>query len=138
MVILDQFNLMAYFTRYNNDYFGGILPYPEFKFKKSYRTFGYFSCRYTPDYEMYDCLLEISDRYNYTEKQFRDIMVHEMIHYYLAHTKADLAIKHGKQFKNMANYLNSMFGLNITPYINDKEYIKKPSFSLGYLASFLL
>jgi hypothetical protein len=65
-------------------------------------------------------------------------MVHEMIHYYLAYTKADLAIEHGKQFKNMANYLNSMFGLNITPYINDKEYIKKPSFSLGYLASFLI
>jgi hypothetical protein len=137
-VVLDDFNLMAYFTRYNNDYFGGILPYPEFKVRKSYFTLGYVSCNYNLDYSMYNCVLEISSRYDYTEEQFRDIMVHEMIHYYLAYTGVDLKMNHGKEFKKMANELNTKYGLNITPTIDTESFTKKPSFTLGYVSSLIL
>ena len=134
-MVLDKFTLVASFTEYNNKYFGGILPYPEFKLRKSYLTFGYFSCNYNTDYSMYNCVLEISKRYNYTEEQLRDIMVHEMIHYYLAYTGKDVKMKHGKEFEKMANSLNKKYGLNITATIDSTPYEKKPSFTLGYIIS---
>jgi len=134
-MVLDKFTLVASFTEYNKNYFGNILPYPEFKIRKSYLTFGYFSCDYNPDYSMYNCLLEISNRYNYTEEQLRDIMVHEMIHYYLAYTGKDIKMEHGEEFKKMANKLNRKYGLNITVTINSRLYERKPSFTLGYLFS---
>jgi predicted SprT family Zn-dependent metalloprotease len=84
---------------------------------------------------MYNCVLEISKRYNYTESQLRDIMVHEMIHYYLAYTGKDIKMKHGKEFEKMANHLNKKYGLNITATIDTNLYDKKPSFTLGYLVS---
>lgn len=137
-VILDNFNLMAYFAKFNKNYFGDILPYPEFKIRKSYFTLGYFSCNYNPDYSMYNCVLEISDRYEYTEEQLRDIIVHEMIHYYLAYTGVDINMKHGKEFNKKARELNENFGLNITPTVETKNFKKKSSFSLGYLGSLIL
>ena len=70
------------FRQYNANYFGGILPMPYVKIRHSVNTLGYFS--YMPD-EVYGTTetIEISDFYAYTENQLRDIVVHEMIHYYL-------------------------------------------------------
>ena len=135
---IDKFNLMAYFTEYNNLYFGGILPYPEFKIRKSYLTLGYFSCNYTSDYSLYNCVLEITNRYNFTEEQFRDIFVHEMIHYYLAYTGQDVKMGHGTAFKNFANKLNEEYCLNITPTIDINGFEMKPSFSIGYVVACIL
>lgn len=132
---LNEFNLMARFTEYNNEYFGGILPYPEFKIRKSYSTLGYFSCNYNSDYSMYNCILEVSCRYDYTEEQLRNIIVHEMIHYYLAYTGKDIKMKHGDEFIAMAYTLNKNFHLNITPTVDVSSYKIKPSFSIGYFAA---
>jgi len=137
-MILDEFTLMALFTEYNKKYFDNILPYPEFKLRKSYNTFGYFSCNYDKNYNMYNCVLEISKRYDYTKKQLRDIIVHEMIHYYLAYTGKDIKMKHGKEFKDMANELNRKYGLHITATIDSRPYKTKPSFTLGYLVNHIL
>ena len=112
-IIIDNFNLMAYFTKYNNEFFGGILPYPEFKIRKSYFTLGYFSCNYDDDYTMYNCVLEISNRYDYTEEQLRDIIVHEMIHYYLVFVGKDMRCNHGKEFKKMSKDFNSKYSMLI-------------------------
>lgn len=70
------------FRQYNEDYFGSLLPMPFFKIRHSVNTLGYFS--YMPD-EVFGTTetLEISDFYEYTPNQLRDIIVHEMIHYYL-------------------------------------------------------
>lgn len=130
---IDNFKLMACFTKYNNEYFGGILPYPEFKIRKSYTTLGYFSCNYNEDYSMYNCILEISNRYDYTEEQLRDVIVHEMIHYYLAYTKKDVKMKHGDEFIAMAYTLNKKYSLNIAPTVDITFYKTKPSLSFGYL-----
>jgi tRNA G37 N-methylase Trm5 len=137
-IIIDKFNLMAYFTKYNNEFFGGILPYPEFKIRKSYFTLGYFSCNYNNDYSMYNCVLEISNRYDYTEEQLRNVIVHEMIHYYLAFTKKDIKMEHGAEFDRMATKLNREYFLNITSTIDVSNYKKKQSFSLGYIGVSLL
>ena len=70
------------FRQFNKDYFGNILPMPYIKIRHSVNTLGYFSYMQN---EMSGTTetLEISDFYAYTSNQLRDIVVHEMIHYYL-------------------------------------------------------
>ncbi len=132
---IDDFTMLALFTEYNLKFFDDILPIPEFKIRNSYFIFGYFSCKYDEYYNMYDCVLEISDRFNYTEEQLRDIFVHEMIHYYLAYTKRDLKMEHGNEFNEMATYLNETYGLHVTTKIPTAGYKLKPSFSLEYITA---
>ena len=76
-------HLLTSFYLYNDEYFGGVLPFPKLKIRHSYRTLGYFSCEYDEDGRMFNQTIELSDNYDYTEYQLRDIIVHEMIHYYL-------------------------------------------------------
>ncbi len=130
---IDKFVIFADFTKYNNEYFGGVLPYPEFVIGHGYFTMGHFTCLLDEYDEPYNQKIEISDRFDYTESQLRDIIVHEMIHYYLVWTKEDLHANHGKAFKRKAKELNEKYGLNITPRINTENYKVKPSFSIGYL-----
>lgn len=132
---IDEFTLLADFTKYNEEYFGGVLPYPKFKIGHGYFTLGHFTCQLDEYNEPYDQQIEISDRYDYTESQLRDVMVHEMVHYYLVLTKEDLHANHGKAFKRKAMELNENYGLNITQRINTQNYVSKPSFSMGYLMS---
>jgi predicted SprT family Zn-dependent metalloprotease len=109
------------------EYFEGKLLFPQFCLLHSYRTCGYF--QYTKgswlDKTLYDPTISITDYYDFSEKQFRDIMCHEMIHYYLAYFGIDKRCKHGKKFKEMAERLNRTYGLNITPYLDLSNYKKR-------------
>ena len=116
-MIIDEFCLMAKFTEYNNLYFGGVLPYPQFGLLHGCQTVGYFSYLYDVPFGTSE-KIEITDFYDYTEKQFRDVMVHEMIHYYLYYTGEDVKVKHGKAFKRKANEMNRAYGLNISQYVD--------------------
>jgi hypothetical protein len=131
-------NITGRFYFFNNDYFGGVLPFPELKIRHSYKTLGYFSCEYDEDGNMFNQCIEISDNYDYTENQLRDIMVHEMIHYYLAYMGIDTKCTHGSEFKKMANDLNKQHGMNITPTIDLTLYtIKKGKSNLMFKLSTL-
>ena len=130
-MVPSKFNLISNFHYFNEEYFGGVLPLPKLVIRSSYRTLGYFHC----DVDCYGNItnetIEISDNYDYNESQFRDILVHEMIHYYLLYEGLDTKCKHGKEFKKMANDFNSKYGMNITSTINLNEYkIKKGNSNL--------
>ena len=70
----------------------------------------------------------MSDFFDFDEETFRNIMVHEMIHYYLylndpsecsafSHFLRLFGFKssdHGPEFMAMAQKLNEQYGLNIT------------------------
>ena len=119
--MLDTFNLC------NMEYFEGKLLFPQFALLHSFRTCGYF--QYTKggwlDKTLYDPTISMTDYYDFTEKQFRDIMCHEMIHYYLAYFGLDRRVHHGKQFKKMAEQLNQTYGLNITKYLDISQYKRR-------------
>lgn len=110
--MLDTFNLC------NMEYFGGELMFPEFELLHSKNTCGYF--KYTKggwfDHTLYDPIIMMTDYYDFTDSQYRDIMCHEMIHYYLAYTGVDRNCHHGKEFKKMADQLNLNYGLHITKH----------------------
>ena len=126
------------FHLYNFEYFGNELPAPNFKVRHSYRTLGFFSCEYDEDGYMFNQTIELSDNYDYTESQLRDILVHEMIHYYLAYNGIDTQCSHGTEFKKMANDFNRTYGMNITPTIDLTPYeIKKGNSKLMFALSTL-
>lgn len=125
-MVIAEFNVIAGFQYYNYKYFNSILPFPTIVIRHSYRTLGYFHCELDYNGNIMNPIIEMSDNYNYTKEQFRDILVHEMIHYYLLYTKRDMKCKHGKEFKKMANDFNLRYGWNITPIIDLSGYtIKK-------------
>lgn len=134
---IDLFTIMGLFQEYNESYFNGELPFPQFKIRHSYRTLGYFSCEYD-DEGMFNQSIEISDNYDYTNNQLRDIIVHEMIHYYLAYKGIDPHCHHGKDFEDMADKFNKTYGMNITSRIDLTPYtIKKGKSKLIFTLSTL-
>lgn len=46
IMVIDTFDLLAFFTEYNNLYFDGMLPYPQFGLLHGCQTVGYFSYLY--------------------------------------------------------------------------------------------
>ena len=123
-MVIAEHNILGRFFTYNDEYFGGVLPFPKIKVKHSFRVLGYFSCEY--------------DNYDYTDEQFRDILVHEMIHYYLAYMGIDPQCHHGSEFRKMASEFNSKYGMNITSEIDLTPYsIREGKSKLMYTLSTL-
>ena len=126
-MVANLVNMAEAFDRYNRTYFEGKLPIPMFNLLHSFRTCGYF--QYTKggwfDKTLYDPTISITDYYDFTEEQFRDIMCHEMIHYYLAYFGIDRRCRHGKKFKEMAERLNKTYGLHITKILDITQYKRR-------------
>lgn len=126
-MVANLANIAEAFDNYNKTYFEGKLPVPMFDLLHSFRTCGYF--QYTKgvwfDKTLYDPTISMTDYYDFTEKQFKDIMVHEMIHYYLAYYGIDRRCKHGKKFRQMSECLNRTYGLNISSYLDLSKYKRR-------------
>ena len=126
-MVANLVNIADAFDKCNKAYFEGKLPIPQFDLLHSYLLCGYFE--YTKggwfDKTLYDPTISITDYYDFTEKQFQDILCHELIHYYLAYFGIDRGCHHGKEFKKMANRLNRKYGLNITKEIDTSTFKRR-------------
>ena len=116
--MIADYNTMPHmFWECNRLYFDHQLRTPKFGLMHSYRTLGKFALA-----------ILMSDYFDFDEETFRNIMVHEMIHYYLylndpsecsafSHFLRLFGFKssdHGPEFMAMAQKLNEQYGLNIT------------------------
>ena len=111
------------FREYNIIYFDRELPLPQFGLLKSYRTSGYFSCnKIVGKRRLKKTKIEISCRFDWEENDFRNVLVHEMIHYYLAYKHIDNEITHGEAFQKMSEDFNMKYGLNITVRIDNSQF----------------
>lgn len=116
------------FIYWNHFAFNDELPTPQYGILHSFRTCGYFQCNCIDSWfrrNLYNFSISITDYYDFTMEQFDDILVHEMIHYYLAYTGLDKRIRHGKEFKKMARKLNLNHGLNITSTVDLSIYKRR-------------
>lgn len=105
------------FDIYNKDIFGNILPKPllhissarsfmgQFKAERNFR----FSARSREVYH-----LTLSDTYDLEESVLEDIMIHEMIHFYIYYKKIKDSSSHGKHFKKLMTDINRRYGRHIT------------------------
>lgn len=132
-MVANHDNMLLTFDTCNMEYFEGKLLFPQFGLLHSYRTCGYF--QYTKggwfDKTLYDPKISITDYFDFTEKQFVDIMVHEMIHYYLAYLGIDRGCHHGKKFMELAERLNKKYHLNVSKRLDISQYkrVKGPLLS---------
>jgi len=67
----------------------------------------------------------MTDYFDFTPKQFEDILIHEMIHYNLTYFGLDKSCSHGRKFKQMAKLLNETYGLNITKTLDISQYKRR-------------
>ena len=118
--------LQEKFEEYNNLYFNGELPLPRFGLLKSYMTCGYFSCKkIIGKRKLRGQRIDISCYYDWEEEGLRDILVHEMIHYYLAYTGKDRNCRHGKAFKEMAGIFELNYKINIESHVDLSQYRRR-------------
>lgn len=138
-MIVNEQMLEQMFRECNREYFDHSLPMPRFVIIHRFFKYGQFSCMLDDNNMTYDEEIQISDVFDYTESNLRDIMVHEMIHYHLVFEGIDLKCSHGKRFKKMAKEFNALYGLNITPRIDPDRYQQRKDISffkkLTYLFS---
>ena len=71
----------------------------------------------------YDFKLRINKRIDLPEAEIEDVIIHEMIHYYIAYFGLKDTSLHGKVFKQFMNQINARFGRHITisRKMNEKE-----------------
>lgn len=118
------------FWECNRLYFDHQLRTPKFGLMHSYRNLGRFEYRLgekKKPVKKRHMLILMSDYFDFDEETFRNIMVHEMIHYYLyLNNPSDCSrfsrflrffgfknSDHGPEFMAMAELLNQKYGLNI-------------------------
>ena len=125
-MVADFNNMVNLFHKCNMNYFGGELTLPRFELLHSFCICGRFE--YSLGWfrnKIKDPLIKITDYYDFTLEQYVDIMVHEMIHYYLVYTGLDKKCTHGKQFQMMARKLNRKYKLHVTPTLDITHYSRR-------------
>lgn len=101
------------FYKYNQLYFDNELPMPKLCVKSTYNFFGLFIYRNNNDGTVRWSKLCVSRYFDFSEKELRDVMVHEMIHYWLLFKKVDMELSHGEAFRKMMSTFNMKYGMNI-------------------------
>lgn len=93
------------FRQLNTRYFGGELPCPRFHIGRSRTRLG--SLSYKRGFMSPQTFtLSMSNYYNQTENQFRNVLLHEMIHLYIAAKGIRDTSAHGTVFRKIMACLN--------------------------------
>jgi hypothetical protein len=139
-MIANQDTMVNTFWECNKKYFNNSLPTPIFETINRMDIIGRFEYQKNKKNSkkpIRNQIIKMSDCFDYTEKDFMETMVHEMIHYYIAWNKIKDNGSHGKEFKKMANEMKEKYDLNITKTIDASSFkltenapknIKKKSF----------
>ena len=126
--------LTELFWECNKEYFDNSLPTPYIELFDSFKNvarFEYFKNKKGSKKPIKNQIIKFTKNYDFDENTIRDIMVHEMIHYYIAWNRIKDNKAHGKQFMKMAEEYNQKYGLSIkvtidvSPFLINKETSKK-------------
>lgn len=64
--------------------------------------------------EYYDFKLRINTRLDLPENEIEDVIIHEMIHYFIGYNQLEDASAHGPIFTHMMNEINTKYGRSIS------------------------
>lgn len=97
------------FDRFNKENFGGRLTPPKFSVNNARTRLGSMAFKWKRSLfkrETYDYVIRLSNYYDIPEVEFQNVLLHEMIHYYIAvnHFKDDSV--HGTMFRSIAQRIN--------------------------------
>lgn len=98
--------------------FGGLLPAIPIKLSNAKSFFGKLAYKRKRGLfgkvETYDYVLRINTRYDMSEPELEDTIIHEMIHYYILLNGLKDTSSHGKIFRRMMAEINEKYGRHIT------------------------
>ena len=109
--------LHTWFDTFNRDYFDGALPLPHLAISKSRTRLGSMSYKRKMSWgrpKQFDYAIRISNYYDQSEQAFQNVLLHEMIHYYIAHQGIRDTSPHGTVFQKIMYRLNTEHGWQIT------------------------
>uniref|UniRef100_A0AB33JFA7 SprT-like domain-containing protein n=2 Tax=unclassified Prevotella TaxID=2638335 RepID=A0AB33JFA7_9BACT len=113
-----------WFDRFDRDYFGGGLPRPLLGISKSRTRLGTMSCKRATRWgktRYYDFAIRLSNYYDQSEREYQNVLLHEMIHYSIAYTGLKDTAPHGVVFRGMMDALNRKYGWEIRVMSRRKE-----------------
>ncbi len=108
------------FSEFNVLFFGGKLAEIPFRISRARTFLGAVRCkkkrRIFGGWKYYDFEFVISSKTDYieSEREVEDIILHEMIHYYILSNQIQDSGPHGMVFKRIARDLNERFGRHVT------------------------
>lgn len=110
---IDKNTLAAEFSECNRLYFNNALKAPKFKLFKNKK---FYAC-FVPGF------IEFNTNVEWTSENFRQLMVHEMIHMYISVNKMHKIFSHGFHFRWMMYKINKKYhlGIKVHPQINFKN-----------------
>ena len=96
------------FAEFNRQIFAGRLPEPALTICDATSFVG--QCRY--DGKNFE--LRLSNAFDFSERQWEDVVIHEMIHYFLAYNGLIDSAPHGPLFKALMKSINEVHAREIT------------------------
>ena len=105
------------FDIFNRKIFSGVLPRPLMHISSARSFMGQFKVerKGSPLRKVVETYhLTLSDRYDLEESVLEDIVIHEMIHYFIHFKRIKDSSSHGYQFRKMMLDINRAFGRSIT------------------------
>ncbi len=106
------------FDEFNRQIFGGKLPNIPIVLSDAKTFLGQcvYRTRRKPNgsVEKYDFKLRINTRLDLPEREVEDIIIHEMIHYYIGFHQLKDTSAHGQIFRQIMNEINTKLGRNLS------------------------
>lgn len=116
--------LKEWFVRFNADYFDGTLPLPRLALSRARTRLGSISYKRRRRWlktEVYDFCIRVSTYYACSERDYQNVLLHEMIHYYIAYHRLRDTSAHGRLFRKMMAELNIRYGWQISISARKRE-----------------
>ena len=123
-MIADYNTMPEMFSECNRMYFNGSLPTPKYGLINKLNTLARFEFNRNKKGKnpIKWQKIKFSDCYDFPEDVFRNLMVHELIHYYIAWNGIRDNKDHGKEFMKIANELNTKYNLNVTQKVDASSF----------------
>lgn len=106
------------FDEFNQSIFGGELPRIPIVLGRATRVIGSFTYKARRNFwgkkEYVDLKLRFSTKFDLPENELQDVIIHEMIHYYIHFKNLKDKSAHGPLFKDIMNQINKNFGRKIS------------------------
>lgn len=105
-------------AHFNVELFNGKLPPIRVKLSRATTYLGQFSCKKRRAIvgrdKYYDYCLRVSTAYDYEPDVLDDVLIHELIHYYIAYFHYKDTSSHGIVFRQIMNDINARHGRHLT------------------------
>lgn len=99
--------MKEWFDNFNHEYFNDLLPTPEFRLMRARTRLGQMA------YSLRFYRIGMTTYYDFTDRQAKEVLLHEMIHYFIAYKKLRDTSSHGIVFRSIASNFRRKYGWDI-------------------------